>query len=65
MKEPPFYVQIIAVSSVFILSVGVLVLGLYGKDKWLWRSRQSTIIGGVILTIFSLIALIYNLILWL
>lgn len=64
VKDPPLYIRIIVDLTIILLGIGVTLLGLFGKPYWLWRSRLSTIIGGILITIAAIVFVAYHLIVY-
>ena len=64
VKDPPLYIRVIVDITELLLGIGVTLLGLFGKPSWLWRSRLSTIIGGILITIVALVFVTCRLIIY-
>jgi hypothetical protein len=64
VKDPPLYIRVIVDITELLLGVGTTLLGLFGKDAWLWQSRLSTIIGGILITIMALVFVTCRLIIY-
>jgi hypothetical protein len=60
VKDPPLYTRIIVDITELLLGIGTTLLGLFGKDTWLWRSRLTTTIIGILVTIAAIVFVIYR-----
>lgn len=55
-----FYLDLTILSA----GIGGILLGIFGKPYWLWRSRLVTIITGVLIAIIAIMYIIQRLVMY-